>query len=354
MSSLAPTLEAFFTQRLIAQRRVSPHTVASYRDAFRLLLVFAQERTGTRPERLNLEDLDAPLIGAFLDHLETVRGVGVATRNVRLAAVHSLFRYAALRHPEHAGVIQRVLAIPAKRTGREQVCYLTGTEIEAMLAPPDRRSRLGRRDHALLLLAVHSGLRVSELVGLRCADVTIGVGAHVSCTGKGRKQRATPMSADTAAVVSSWLKERGGGPDGPLFPGPRDKSLTRDAIRRVVDRHVATAATSCPSLATKKVSPHVLRHTCAMQLLEAGVDPAVIALWLGHESIRTTDIYQHADMAMKERALDRLAPARAPEAATAPRTRCSRSSRACDYAEPSASSAAPDRHRWRPGRSGSA
>jgi site-specific recombinase XerD len=308
VTSLAPTLEAFFTQRLIAQRRVSPHTVSAYRDAFRLLLAFAQERTGTRPDRLNLEDLDAPLIGAFLDHLETVRGVAIATRNARLAALHSFFRYAALRHPEHAGVIQRVLAIPAKRTSREQVCYLTGPEIEALLAAPDRRSRLGRRDHALLVLAVHTGLRVSELLGLRCADVTFGVGAHVSCTGKGRKQRATPMSADTAAVVGVWLKEWGGGPDEPLFPGPRGKILTRDAIRRVIDRHVATAATACPSLATKKVSPHVLRHTCAMQLLEAGVDTAVIALWLGHESIRTTDIYQHADLAMKQRALDRLAP----------------------------------------------
>lgn len=311
MTSLAPTLEAFFTQRLIAQRRVSPHTVASYRDAFRLLLAFAQERTGTRPDRLNLEDLDALLIGAFLDHLETARGVAVATRNARLAAVHSFFRYAALRHPEHADVIQRVLAIPAKRIGREQVCYLSGPEIEALLGAPDRRNRLGRRDHALLVLAVHTGLRVSELVGLRRADVTFGVGAHVSCTGKGRKQRATPISTDTAAVVSSWLKERGGGPDDPLFPGPRGKALTRDAVRRVIDRHVATAATACPSFATKKVSPHVLRHTCAMQLLEAGVDTAVIALWLGHESIRTTDVYQHADLAMKQRALDRLAPRKA-------------------------------------------
>lgn len=311
MTSLAPTLEAFFTQRLIAQRRVSPHTVAAYRDAFRLLLAFAQEQTGTRPDRLDLEDLDAPLIGAFLDHLQVARGVAIATRNARLAAVHSFFRYAALRHPEHAGVIQRVLAIPAKRTGREQVSYLTGPEIQALLAAPDRRTKLGRRDHTLLVVAVHTGLRVSELVGLRCADVTFGVGARVSCTGKGRKQRATPISAHTASVVSGWLKERAGGPDDPLFPGPRGNALTRDAVRRVVDRHVSAATAACPSLSTKKVSPHVLRHTCAMQLLEAGVDTAVIALWLGHESIRTTDIYQHADLAMKQRALDRLAPHKA-------------------------------------------
>lgn len=224
--------------------------------------------------------------------------------------MHSFFRYAALRHPEHAGVIQRVLAIPAKRTGREPVSYLSGPEIDALLAAPDRRTRLGRRDHALLVLTVQTGLRVSELVGLRCRDLTVGSGAIVSCTGKGRKHRCTPLSADTAAVVRAWLRERGGEPDDPLFPGPGGRALTRDAIRRVVDRHVATAANACPSLATKKVSPHVLRHTCAMQLLEAGVDTAVIALWLGHESIRTTDIYQHADVAMKERALDRLAPRR--------------------------------------------
>lgn len=308
MTPLAPTLESFFTQRLIAQRRASPHTIAAYRDAFRLLLGFVQERTGTRPDKLDLEDLDAPLIGAFLDHLEADRGVAVTTRNARLAAVHSFFRYAALRHPEHAGLIQRVLAIPAKRTGQEQVSYLTRPEIDALLAAPDRRSRLGRRDHALLVLAVQTGLRVSELVGLQCADVTLGRGASVSCTGKGRKRRCTPISAATAAAVGGWMKERGGEPDEPLFPGPRGQALTRDAIRRVIDRHVLTAATACPSLATKKVSPHVLRHTCAMQLLEAGVDTAVIALWLGHESIRTTDIYQHADLAMKERALDRLAP----------------------------------------------
>lgn len=204
-----------------------------------------------------------------------------------------------------------MLAIPAKRTGRETVSYLTTPEVEALLAAPDRSSRLGRRDHALLVLAVQTGLRVSELVGLRCADFALGPGAHVSCRGKGRKQRSTPLAPDAVAVLRAWAKERAGQPGDPLFPGPRGKPLSRDAIRRVVDRHVATAAAACPSLATKSVSPHTLRHTCAMQLLEAGVDPAVIALWLGHESIRTTDIYQHADLAMKQRALDRLAPGKA-------------------------------------------
>lgn len=308
MTALAPTLEAFFTQRLVAQRRCSPNTIAAYRDAFRLLLGFVQRTFGTPPAKLQLEALDAGVISAFLDHLEADRGVAVTTRNARLAAVHSFFGFAALRHPEHAALIQRVLAIPAKRTGRAPISYLTRAEIDAVLAAPDRTCRLGRRDHALLLVAVETGLRVAELCGLRRVDVTLGTGAAVTCMGKGRKSRSTPLSTAAAAVIATWMKETAGAPGEPLFPGPAGRPLTRDAIRRVVERHVAAAAGSCPSLAAKRVTPHVLRHTCAMQLLEAGVDVAVIALWLGHESIRTTDIYQHADLAMKERALARLAP----------------------------------------------
>jgi integrase/recombinase XerD len=308
MTVLAPTLEAFFTQRLVAQRRSSPHTIAAYRDTFRLLLGFVQQATGTPPAKLDLETLDAPLVGAFLDHLEADRGVAVTTRNARLAAVHSFFRFAALRHPEHAGLIQRVLAIPSKRTDRCPISYLTRPEIDALLAAPDRGTRLGRRDHTLLVLAAQTGLRVSELCGLRRCDVTLGAGPYVSCTGKGRKQRCTPLTPATAAVLQSWLKETNGQPGDPLFPAPGGRPLTRDAIRRVVERHVAAAARSCPSLAAKRVSPHALRHSAAMRLLDAGVDTAVIALWLGHESIRTTDIYQHADLGMKERALARLAP----------------------------------------------
>jgi integrase/recombinase XerD len=310
MTALAPTLEAFFTRRLIGQRRASPHTISAYRDTFRLLLAFVDEQTGKPPAKLGLEDLDGALIGAFLDHLEQERGVAVSTRNARLAAVHSFFRFAALHHPEHAELIQRVLAIPPKRGARAPISYLTKPEIDALLAAPDRSSRLGRRDRTLLLLALQTGLRVSELTGLRRADVSLGPGASVSCTGKGRKQRATPLTAATATVLASWIAETNGGPTDPLFPGPRGRPLTRDAIRRVVDRHVAVAARTCPSLASKRVSPHVLRHSTAMQLLGAGVDTAVIALWLGHESIRTTDIYRHADLALKERALARLAPTR--------------------------------------------
>jgi len=310
MTALAPTLEAFFAQRLIGQRRASPHTVSAYRDTFRLPLAYAQQQTGKPPAKLTLEHLDGRLVSGFLDHLEQERGVTARTRNARLAAVHSFFRYASLRHPEHAELIQRVLAIPPKRHQRAPIHYLTKPEIDALLAAPDRTTRLGRRDRTLLLLAIQTGLRVSELTALRHQDVTLGPGATVSCTGKGRKKRTTPLTPATAAALRKWIAEHNGRPDDPLFPGPRGRPLTRDAIRRLIDRHAVAATNTCPSLATKNVTPHVLRHTTAMQLLAAGVDTAVIALWLGHESIRTTDIYQHADLALKQRALDRLAPTR--------------------------------------------
>jgi site-specific recombinase XerD len=308
MTALAPTLEAFFVERLGSQRHASPNTIASYRDSFRLLLNFAQQATGIAPAKLQIEMLDAPLIGAFLDHLERQRKVAVTTRNARLAAVHSLFSFAALRHPEHAGLIQRVLAIPARRGDHPDISYLTGSEIEALLAAPDTTTRIGRRDRALLLVAVQTGLRVSELIGLRHQDVTLGAGAHVTCVGKGRKQRSTPLRVQTVTVLRDWLGECGGQACDPLFPGPHGECLSRDAVRRIVDRHTAAAALVRPSLVAKRVTPHVLRHSCAMQLLDAGVDCAVIALWLGHESVRTTDVYQHADLRMKERALARVTP----------------------------------------------
>lgn len=264
MSTLAPTLEAFFSQRLLAQKNASPHTVASYRDCYRLLLGFVHDTTGTRPSDLRLDDLDAPMIGAFLDHLEHDRGLSVASRNTRLAAVHSLFRYAALRHPEHAALIQRVLAIPAKRAERAIVCFLTPPEVDALLASPDRSRWTGRRDHALLLLAIQTGLRVSELTGLRLRDIQVGTSAHVRCTGKGRKDRCTPLTRQTVAVLRVYLAERGGIPDDPVFPGPRGAPLSRDAVRRLVERHTATAAQNCPSLTSKKTSPHVLRHTAVI------------------------------------------------------------------------------------------
>jgi site-specific recombinase XerD len=307
MTALAPALEAFFTERLARQRNASPNTVAAYRDTFCLLLRFAQQRTGKLPTSLSLQDLDAPLVGAFLDYLEAERAVSVATRNARLACLHSFFRFASLRHPDNAALVQRVLAIPAKRTGRTMVSYLDKAEAEALLAAPDLSTRTGRRDRALLAVALQTGLRVSELAGLGFQDVRLGQGAHVHCTGKGRKERCTPLSTQTSALLRAWAHEVGGGPGDPVFPGPGGKALSRDAIAKLVARHAASAGKLCPSITAKKVGPHTLRHSCAMRLLEAGVDVAVIALWLGHESVRTTDIYQHANLALKERALDKTA-----------------------------------------------
>jgi len=280
VSALAPTLQAFFTDRLIRQRQASPQTIAAYRDTWRLLLGFAAARVGTPPSKLDLADLDAALVGAFLDHLEHERGNGVRTRNARLAAIRSLFRFAALRHPEHAADIERVLAIPPKRFERSLVTFLTEPEVEALLAVPDRTSWTGRRDHALILLAVQTGLRVSELIGLRCADVHLGTGAHVSCRGKGRKERITPLTGGTVAVLRVWLAERAGGPDEPLFPTRTGTQLSRDAVERRLAKHTAEAAAHRPSLHDKRVTAHVLRHTAAMRLLQAGVDTSVIALWL--------------------------------------------------------------------------
>jgi integrase/recombinase XerD len=308
VTALAPTLQAFFTDRLARQRQASPHTVAAYRDAFRLLLTFAEQRTGTPPSRLQIAELDAPLVAAFLDHLEHQRGNSVRTRNARLAAVHSLFRYAALRHPEHAAVIARVLAIPPKRSDHTIVTYLTEPEITALLAAPDQTTWTGRRDHALLALAIQTGLRATELTSLTTADTHLGTGAHISCLGKGRKHRITPLTAATVTTLATWLTERAGLPTDPLFPTRRGTPLSRDGLERRVAKHAVTAAHSCTTIAEKKTSPHVLRHSAAMRLLNAGVDTTVIALWLGHENVATTQIYVHADLALKQRALARTAP----------------------------------------------
>jgi integrase/recombinase XerD len=311
MSALAPLMEAFFTERLIGQRQASPHTVAAYRDTFCLMLRFTQSRTGHPPHQLTLEDLDAALIGAFLNHLESDRGVSVRTRNARLTAIRSLFNYASYRHPEHAHLIQRVLAIPPKRTDKVLVTYLTEEEADALLAAPDPSTWIGRRDHALLLLALETGLRASELTGLTRGAVQLGAGAHVRCHGKGRKERITPLRREARAVLRAWLDERRGSAEDPLFPGPNGGRLSRDAVRRLVERHVARAAPACPSLATKDVTPHTLRHSCAMNLLRHGVDTATIALILGHEDVRTTyGVYLHADLGLKEKALAKTAPPR--------------------------------------------
>jgi integrase/recombinase XerD len=308
MSALAPTVQAFFTQRLLRERNASPHTIAAYRDTIRLLLRFTATRCGREPSMLDIADLDADTVAAFLDHLQTDRGNSARTRNARLAAIHSLYRYAALRHPEHAHDIQRVLSIPPKRTDRALVTFLDRDETDALLGAPDRATWTGRRDHALLVLAIQTGLRASELTTLNVGDVQLAGAAHVTCEGKGRKQRITPLTRTTSAVIRVWLDERAGNPNHPLFPTIRGQRLTRDALERRLAIHVEHATQRQPSLHEKNVTLHTLRHTAAMQLLHAGIETTVIALWLGHERVETTHIYLHADLALKEKALARTKP----------------------------------------------
>jgi len=308
VTALAPTLQAFFTDWLLRQRQASPATVTAYRDTFRLLLRFVADQACKPPSAIGIEDLDAHTIAAFLDHLEADRHNSARTRNARLAAIRSLFHYAAVRHPEHAAVIARVLAIPQKRFDKATVSYLTHTEVDVLLDAPDIDQWEGRRDRALLAVAVQTGLRVTELCSLDCGDVTLDAGAHLRCEGKGRKQRAVPLTATTVAVLRAWLRELGGLPGEPLFPTRTGRRLTRGALERRITAHAVVAAQRCPSMRDKTITPHVLRHTAAMALLHAGVDIAVIALWLGHEDIRSTQMYLHADLAIKERALALVTP----------------------------------------------
>lgn len=308
MSMLAPSLQAFFVTRLGAERDVSPHTIDSYRHTFRLLLTYAKQRTGKAPSELELGDLDAALVSSFLDHLEHDRGCGVGTRNTRLAAVHSFFRFVSYRHPEHAATIQQVLAIPQKKIERRPRSFLTTVEMEALLAAPNRSTWSGRRDHMVLALALRTGLRLSELTGLRCQDVELGTGPHVKCLGKGRKRRDTPLDRTTVSLLRAWLRERGGEPADPLFPSRQGGRLSSDAAQRLVTKHVETARASCPSLESKRITAHNLRHSCAMDLLAGGLDIATVAMWLGHEKLESVNAYVHSDLTMKERALDRRSP----------------------------------------------
>ena len=307
-ATFAPLLERFFTQRLMQQRQASPHTISSYRDTFRQFLTFVQERLHKPPAKLTFAEIQAPLIVAFLDDLETQRGVSVRSRNLRLTALHSFFRYAAFEAPAHSAQIQRVLAIPSKRFTRTLVQFLTRAEVDALLAAPDQRTWSGRRDHVFLLVAVQTGLRVSEMTGLTRADLVLGAGAHVRVIGKGRKERCTPLARSTRAVVKAWLREppRGGGDV--LFPNAKGARLSIHGVQYLLNKHRRTAATVCPSLKSKRVTVHRLRHTMAMDLLQAGVDRAVIALWLGHESVETTQIYLEATLAIKEHALAKVTP----------------------------------------------
>jgi len=307
-ATFAPMLERFFTQRLMQQRQASPNTISSYRDTFRQFLKFVQQHLHKPPSRLNLEDIDAPLIVAFLDELEKHHGVSVRSRNLRLAAIHSFFRYAAFEAPAHSAQIQRVLAIPSKRFTRTLVQFLTRPEVDALLAAPDQRTWSGRRDHAFLLVAVQTGLRLSEMTGLKREDLILGTGAHVRVIGKGRKERCTPIAKSTLAVLKAWLREPQRGDGKVLFPSERGKHLSVHGVQYMLNKHRQTAGKVCLSLKQKRVTVHRLRHTMAMDLLQAGVDRSVIALWLGHESVETTQIYLEATLAMKERALAKTSP----------------------------------------------
>jgi site-specific recombinase XerD len=307
MTLLAPTLQAFFTTRLTSQFGASPRTIAAYRDSWRLLLTFISDTKRISPQRLDLAQLTADTVSEFLAHLETVRGNSVATRNARLAAIHSFYGYAAVQHPEHADTISQIMAIPAKRHRSTDVTYLTPEEIRALLDAPDQTTKAGRRDHALIQLAVTAGLRVSELTALSPDDLHLGPAAHVACHGKGRKHRITPLDRQTSDILRRYLATLTVGSD-VLFPTRTGTPMSRDAVAARLTLHAVHASGHCPSLSTKNITPHVLRHSAAMRLLAAGIDTAVIALWLGHQSIETTQVYLHADMKMKEDALARTTP----------------------------------------------
>ena len=307
-ATFSELLQAYFTDRLMRQRNASPNTVASHRDTFRLLLGFAQRVLRKLPVELAVDDLTPSFLGRFLDYLEKDRGNTARSRNVRLAAIHSFFGYVSLQEPALGALAQQVLAIPGKRYKTKPVDFLNRTEIDALLAAPDQTTWSGRRDRTLLLVAVQTGLRVSELVGLGCQDVVLGTGAHVRCTGKGRKQRCTPLRKEAIAALRAWLQERHGQPTDPLFPNARGQPLSRDGVEYLLAKHADVARTHCPSLRGKRISPHVLRHSLAMELLQAGVDRSVIALWLGHETLDTVQVYVHANPQLKEKALAQTQP----------------------------------------------
>jgi len=309
LDGLAPLVERFFTQRLMQQRQASPHTISSYRDTFRQFLKFVQRRLHKSPSRLRFEEIDAPLIVAFLDDVEKRQGVSIRTRNLRLTAIHSFFRYAAFEAPEHSAQIQRVLAIPSKRFTRTLVEFLTRPEVDALLAAPDQRTWSGQRDHAFLLVAVQTGLRLSEMTGLKREDLILGTGAHLRVIGKGRKERCTPLAKSTRAVLKAWLRHPPRGNSDLLFPSAKGERLSVHGVQYLLNKHRTKASKVCPSLSKKRVTVHRLRHTMAMDLLQAGTDRSVIALWLGHESVETTQIYLDANLEMKERALAKTSPA---------------------------------------------
>ena len=308
MNNFPKLLQSFFIDRLTNQRQASPNTIASYRDTFRILFEFANTHLKKQPSELTIKDLDSSFIGKFLNYLEEGRENSVRSRNVRLAAIQSFFRFVNFHDPTHSDLIKRVLSIPSKKYDRKPINYLTRPEINALVKAPQKDTWAGRRDNALILLAIQTGLRVSELIGLTCQDIILGKGGYVKCIGKGRKERCIPLRKDTKIVLCSWLEERNGNANDPLFPNARGKALSRDGVDYLLSKHVAIAIKACPSLKNKRVTPHVLRHTAAMELLQNGVDTSVIALWLGHESVETTQIYIHANLQIKEQALEKTSP----------------------------------------------
>ena len=308
MKTISLLLTQFFTERLIQQKQVSPNTISSYRDTFKLLLQFTKQRLGKEPSSLIVEEIDAPLISDFLKDLEEKRGISARTRNLRLTAIRSFFRYIAYELPDCSDLIQRILAIPSKSYTRIQICYLNREEVDALLDAPDQQTWSGRRDHAWIFLAVQAGLRISELTNLSHLDVNLNTGSYVHVLGKGRKERCTPITKEVKKVLKNWIRETASDGEKILFPSCRGKRLSNDGIQYLLKKHVATASKKCPSLCSKRISPHVLRHTSAMELLHAGVDTSVIALWLGHESVETTQVYLEVDLAMKKKILEKTSP----------------------------------------------
>jgi site-specific recombinase XerD len=307
-SSIAPHLQAFFADYLCQQKRLSPQTIVSCRDTFRLWLTFLRDQTGIEPSALRIADVDAPAVLSFLNYLEQERGNSVRSRNIRLSAIRSFFRLVALRDPDSIGIATRVLAIPTKREDKKLIAYLTRTEMQALLATPDASKWAGRRDYALLLTLYNSGARVSEIISLKREQVCFGASTFLQLTGKGRKERTVPLWADTAQVLKAWFEELGEEAWPIAFPNARGKALSREGVDYLLKQAVQRAMPACPGLATKNITPHVVRHSTAMHLLQAGVDIATIALWLGHESIETTHMYLQADLAMQEKALEKLDP----------------------------------------------
>jgi integrase/recombinase XerD len=308
LGNLAKYIELFFVDYLINQKSVSTHTVASYRDTFSLLLAFIQTNLGQMPDTLDIEFIDSEMIVKFLNYLEVERGVTARTRNQRLAGLRSFYRYLNIKCPHLSHHIQQILAIPQKRYEPALITFLDETEIDALLNSPDQSTPMGRRDFTLILFLLQTGLRVSEIVSVKCSDVKLSSTSYVTCLGKGRKKRSTPLTKRTAKILKKWLSEHVIEGDKFIFQNARGEQFSVDGIQYLLTKYTQAASKSCPSLGRKKVSPHVIRHTTAMNLLSAGVDIMTIALWLGHESIETTKLYLAADMKMKEEALKKVNP----------------------------------------------